>query len=678
MLPENLFKDLFKRLRPLYGITVDKLWIEYQVAAVDRKREIEEALLRVAVKHLGIGLGDERIILEPPSASAVSDGEYKLGDVSYPGLDPYPCRVRRNDLLRHVFLLGPTGTGKSTFILGLLQQLLADGRPFMVFDFKRNYRCLLAADGGSEQSWVLVLTVGRDVAPLALNAMTPPSGVPFGEWAEALADIISSSYLLMQGARNVLKESLLQARDAFGEDATFRRAYDLLVAELEKAKSGSRRYGWLESSVRSLDELSKGGFGSALNAITGTTVQALLDLPVVFELQGLGDDQKQFFCLYVLQSILGIRKNSQAQREVLQHVLVFDESHNVFPKDQYGELGVASRLAREVREYGEAIIAATQQSDVSDSLIANTGYKIILRTDYPKDVQFAGKLMQLEERWFPKLPVGQAIIRLPNRYYSPFLITFPEQPLKNTPVTDERVRNQWRSSPVGAFTLAGPAIEQALGETNPAHEEPVVPPPVAVSDQERALLVDIAGHQISYITQRYRRLGWNPKTGNEVKDAVIEKGLGRFEEVARPNGMIKILRLTPEGQDHLSSLGIAIPHGHRGGSTHEYWRFVLRSKLVECGYAVTEEQHLGAGRAVDLYATNGEREIFAEIETGRADVHGNIEKCRDLPGVVLFLFTARDLRDRYQDAVMTIPNARALIPEDLDDLPEVLGGPTTR
>jgi hypothetical protein len=675
MLPDNLFKDLFKRLRPLYGITVDKLWIEYQVADVDRKREIEEALLRVAVKHLGIGLGDERIILEPPSASAVSDGEYTLGEVSYPGLDPYPCRVRRNDLLRHVFLLGPTGTGKSTFILGLLQQLLADARPFMVFDFKRNYRCLLAADGGSEQSWVLVFTVGRDVAPLALNAMTPPSGVPFGEWAEALADIISSSYLLMQGARNVLKESLLQARDAFGEDATFRRAYDLLVAELEKAKSGSRRYGWLESSVRSLDELSKGGFGLALNAITGTTVQALLDLPVVFELQGLGDDQKQFFCLYVLQSILGIRKNSQAQREVLQHVLVFDESHNVFPKDQYGELGVASRLAREVREYGEAIIAATQQSDVSDSLIANTGYKIILRTDYPKDVQFAGKLMQLEERWFPKLPVGQAIIRLPNRYYSPFLITFPEQPLKNTPVTDERVRNQWRSSPIGAFTLAAPAIEQALSETTPPREEAVAPSPVTVSDHEHTLLTDVATHPIAAVTERYRRLMWNYKTGNEIKDAVIAKGLAVFDEVARPNGMIKILRLTDQGEQHLLSLGVPVPAGHRGGATHEYWRHVLKAKLVECGYAVDEEHHLGGGRAVDLFATNGERELFAEIETGRADVAGNIEKCRGLPGIILFFFTSAELRDQHAAAVATLPNARTLIPEEIDRLEEALGSP---
>ena len=661
-----MLPDLFRRLRPLYGITVDKLWIEYQVADPERKREIEEALLRVAVKNLGIGLGDERIILEPPPASSVSDGEYRLGDVSYPGLDPYPCRVRRNDLLRHVFLLGPTGTGKSTFILGVLQQLLADARPFMVFDFKRNYRCLLRAGQDSHRSpGLLVLTVGRDVASLALNAMTPPLGVPFGEWAEALADSISTSYLLMQGARNVLKEALLQAHETHGEDATFRRAYDLLVAELGAAKSGSRRYGWLESSVRSLDELSKGGFGGALNAITGTTVHALLDVPVVFELQGLGDDQKQFFCLFILQSILGIRKNGQAQREVLQHVLVFDESHNVFPKDQYGELGIASRLAREVREYGEAIIAATQQSDVSDSLIANTGYKIILRTDYPKDVTFASKLMQLEERAFPRLPVGQAIIRLPNRYYSPFLITFPEQPLKNQSVSDEQVRDRWRSSPIGAFTLAAPAIEQALGETISTPDEPAVPRPAVVSEKEHTLLADIAEHPISYITKRYERLGWVARVGNDTKDAVITKGLAVFEAVATGNAQAKILRLTDDGVAYLSTHGVTVPSGRRGGVTHEYWRWVISERLQAGGFQVESEAPVGGGKTVDLRATKGDRVLNIEVETGRSDIPANISKCAALGGIVVFFFVNPANADVHLSTLQAM-GAIIVTPETID------------
>src|SRR5204862_465230 len=114
-------------------------------------------------------------------------------------------------------------------------------------------------------------------------------------------------------------------------------------------------YGWLESATRSVEELTKGAFGAALNTLNAARIVELLDAPVVFELEGLGDDQKRFFCLYVLQYVLLLRKHQHVLREVLRHVLVFDESHHVFPKDQYATLSVPSRLAREVREYGEAI-----------------------------------------------------------------------------------------------------------------------------------------------------------------------------------------------------------------------------------------------------------------------------------------------------------------------------------
>ena len=653
-----MLPNLFRRLRPLYGMTVDKLWVEYQVADVERKREIEEVLTRLAVEKLGIGLGDEKIVLEPPPAGVIGDGDYFLGWVSYPGLDAYPWRIRRSELLRHVFLLGPTGTGKSTFILGLLQQLLADSRNFMVFDFKRNYRCLLHAAEGTFHAprgrRLVVFTVGRDVAPLSLNALQAPTGVPFSEWAEALADIISTSYLLMQGARNVLKESLLQTYEVHGQQATFSQAHELLAAELGKAKSGSRRYGWLESSARSLDELSKGGFGSALNAINGMTVRSLLEIPVVFELQGLGDDQKRFFCLFLLQAVQFVRKNEHAAREVFQHALVFDESHNVFPKDQYGEVGIASRLAREVREYGEAIIAATQQSDVSESLIANAGFKIILRCDYPRDVQFASRLMQLDERYFPKLGLGYGIVRLPVKFFTPFLITFPEQALKNEPVSDEEVRDRWTQSPLSAITAAQPA--QAA------------PPslPVFVSENEHALLLDIVDHPISYITKRYERLGWAPKTGNAVKDGLIAKGLTTFDAVPIPTGQVKILSLAPQGETYLAAQGVKRPHCRRGGAAHEYWRHVVAERLSACGFLVTREAPLGSGKAIDLLATKAGRNIYVEIETGRSDLGANVEKCRRLPGTLVFFAINQKVADAL--TLLLGGTGTVITPDHLKDL----------
>jgi hypothetical protein len=638
-----MLPDLFRRLKPLYGKRIDALWLEYQLADVERKHEIEGLLTLLANKRLGMTVGDEKLVLDAPPAAVIGDGEFTIGDVSYPGISPYPFCVRRNELLRHIFILGPTGTGKSTLLLNILVQVQAAGVPFMVFDFKRNYRTLLAA---SAHDSLIVFTVGRATAPLQLNALQPPGGVEFEEWAAALADIISTSYLLMQGARNVLKEALLQARTHNGEAATLAHAHALLQAELDATKAGSRRYGWLESSTRSLEELTKGSFGRALNT-SAQTISDLLTRPVVFELQGFGDDQKRFFCLYFLQAILMLRKNASSPRERLQHVLVFDEGHNVFPRERQGEVSVPARLAREVREYGEAIIAATQQADVSESLIANSGFKFILRCDYPRDVTFASQLLQIKPEWLPKLPLGTGIARLPVRFYSPFLFTFGVQPIKNTTIPDAVVHEQWARH----FTPA-PA-------TPTTHE-------ATASNRELALLRDVVAQPISTITKRYERLGWNYRAGNAVKDSVIAAGLARFEPVATPTAQVKILSLTDQGRDLLERAGVSVARSRHGGAEHEYWKTMVREQLERLGLAVQEEYPVGGGKTVDVYAAGNGRQVFVEIETGRSDIPANVTKCAALDGEVVFLFTDSGVRAAHEAMIKRVlPAASVLTTADL-------------
>lgn len=642
-----MLPDLFRKLKPLYGTAIDLLWIEYQTADVERKREIEEYLTLLGVKKLGLAVGDEKLVLDAPPAALIGDGEFTIGMVSYPSIPPYPFRVRRNELLRHIFILGPTGTGKSTLLLNLLVQIQAAHIPFMVFDFKRNYRCLLHADGNEA---LVVFTVGRNTAPLAINALMPPPGVEFEEWAEALSDIISTSYLLLQGARNVMKEALLQAHAQHGNAATLSHAYELLARELDATKSGSRRYGWLESSTRSLEELTKGSFGRALNASAATPSADLLTRSVVFELHGFGDDQKRFFCLLWLETILLLRKSSSAPREQLQHVLIFDEGHNVFPRERPGEVSIPARLAREVREFGEAIIAATQQADVSESLIANSGFKLILRCDYPKDVTFASQLLQIDARWLPKLPIGTGIARLPVRFYSPILFTFGVQPIKNLTISDEEVHAQWsRALP--------PATNSDLPTTV-----------VTIDEREEALLRDVATTPISPITHCYQRLGWHMEVGNRTKDAIIKRGLARFDAVTTPRGHVKILTLTPDGIALLASRGVAPKVARAGGAEHEFWKHELHALLERHGYGVVDEFPLGGGKTADLRAARGDRVLFIEVETGRSDIAANIAKYPSPADLIVF-FTSAAVAQRYRDlVVLDRPGTRCLTPSEFDQV----------
>src|SRR5205807_212309 len=126
-------------------------------------------------------------------------------------------------------------------------------------------------------------------------------------------------------------------------------------------------------------------------------------------------------------------------------------------------------------------------------------------------------------RWQARDPLGHGIARLPTRYYSPFLFTFPEQQIKNVTVPDAAVRErytQWHKPAVQPALVSAPTsapdARASLG---------------AINEKERSLLLDIAAFPISTISERYDRLGFNPKTGTALKEDLLARGMIAVETV---------------------------------------------------------------------------------------------------------------------------------------------------
>jgi len=59
------------------------------------------------------------------------------------------------------------------------------------------------------------------------------------------------------------------------------------------------------------------------------------------------------------------------------------------------------------------------------------------------------------------------------------------------------------------------------------------------------------------------------------------------------------------------------------------WKKRLAEYLRASGYAVTEEYPVGGGRTIDLVAERDGKRIAFEIETGKSDAAGNVQKCLD-------------------------------------------------
>ena len=385
------------------------------------------------------------------------------------------------------------------------------------------------------------------------------------------------------------------------------------------------------------------------------SLHALLLQPVVFELHHLGEEQKRFTCTYFLHAIFLLRKAGSAQREELQHAMIFDEAHNVFPREPPGELSMPARLAREIREYGEAIVSASQQADLSESMLANAGIKIILRCDYPKDMLFASQVLQISMEWIPKLNLGTGIARLPLRYLSPFQFTFTTTAAKNRPVSNEAVRTRY--------------AERSASDT---------PQPLVIDQREEVLLRDVNEHPVSTITERYHRLNWHPQVGNRIKDSVVRKHLVTFQNINTGKARAKLLVLTNAGLTHLVTEGAAIIQKRHGGPVHEWWKRKVRETLQRRDHAVTEEAPLGSGRTADLRATTANGELYVEVETGASDLSATLAKYPRKAQLVVFLTSERLLAACAPRIAAQRPETAVATPATLVEAVRSLEGSFTR
>lgn len=101
-----------------------------------------------------------------------------MGEVYY-GLSPlHGFGLREGEWIQHVGIFGRTGSGKTNVGFLLVQDLIKEGKPFLIFDWKRNYRDILDLFDG-----VLLFTVGRDISPFHFNPLVPPEYLRGLGWA---------------------------------------------------------------------------------------------------------------------------------------------------------------------------------------------------------------------------------------------------------------------------------------------------------------------------------------------------------------------------------------------------------------------------------------------------------------------------------------------------------------
>lgn len=443
-------EEISAKLKPILGNKIDELYFRYSLSeSLEEKNQILQILSVLYQKHLGKFL-DKQVLLEPPQQNAVA-GEYDIANVVYANKELFPFALREKDWPRHVCISGMSGSGKTTLALNILKTFIDKEKPFLVFDWKKSFRPLLNIDPS-----IMVFTVGNDSVSnlFKTNINIPPKGVAPKEWINTLCDLLTESFCVSFGVHKILLETLDEVFEGWevykGSKHYPNWQHIKRMLEIKAREAKGREATWYESALRIASVLTFGDFGKVINydGKRSLSVEDLFDKQVIFELNSLGNVEKKFFAEYLLTYIYKLKKANQRKTdEGFKHAIVVDEAHNIFLKNKtfFVTESVTDMVYREMREYGTCLICLDQHvSKLSDSVKGNSACHIAFQQQLPQDVMDISSLMNLADKKeiFTGLPVGHAIVKLSERYTSPFLIKAPYNNLRDSILSDEKIASK--------------------------------------------------------------------------------------------------------------------------------------------------------------------------------------------------------------------------------------------
>jgi len=412
-----------------------------------------------------------------------------------------------------------------------------------------------------------------------------------------------------------------------------------------------------------VDHYSYGGIDTVFNSLAHQNIDDLLDKNVVFELDALSDSEAKFFVEILMSAIYLYRK--AGRHRGFKHVCVIEEAHHVLrtESDAVEQKSVMDKLFREIREYGESLVIVDQMpAEILGAAIANTTTKIVLSLNRSQDVKAVGQSMLLghhEQTILGRLPVGEAVVKLEQRWHAPFRISIPRIFVGGPMVTDSMISQQmagyFAKTELKSLDISKPEVISPLSRTDKREKTEPKIGENAISKPEMVFLFDIVKHPFSTTTQRYKRLDTNPRQGNQIKSNLLKKGFITDVGISTATGQVKLLQLTQSGC-------ALLPKKRRQSVienpslTHQYWVNEIKQVLEKNDYAVLKEHRFLSGGVVDLYATKAKINIAVEVETSKSDVLHNVRKCMNAN--VNHLIIAATTKDAKAKLLAQLANAK--------------------
>jgi hypothetical protein len=419
----------------------------------------------------------------------------------------------------------------------------------LIFDWKRNYRDLLALD---EFKDIEIYSISRNIDPFTFNPLIPPEGTNPKTWLKKLIEVIAHAYLCANGVMYLLQRALDSVYEEAGIYAGNVEKWPTFRDVLEKARghdARGREAGWLSSTLRALASLCFGDMDTLVNTGENKNLEHLLSKTVILELDALTQQDKIFFIESLLLWIHHYRM-MEKKRETFKHAILIEEAHHIFSGERRSLVGGQSVMEitfREIREFGESLIILDQHpSQISLPALGNTYCTICMNLKHRTDINAMPQclLLDRERGLLGTLKVGQAIVKLQGRIAQPFQIELPEFPVEKGRITDNCIKEHMQH--------LAPALPEEDFFTNGSGTKFKVK---EISETEMAFLKDIEEHPDSGVAARYERLGLSVRQGQKLIERLFEQDLIEQKLETTNTGRMRVIRLTEKGKIALSRGG---------------------------------------------------------------------------------------------------------------------------
>lgn len=383
-----------------------------------------------------------------PSYKDSRKGKIKIGKTCSNSLRNYSYFLSIEDLEKHMFICGSTGTGKSNFLQNFLLNFTKHYEiPFFLVEFKGEYHFLQQNINN-----LLILWPGEN---FSINIFDPLKANPIIH-AERIFDMLKSGQFLDDNAEyspqmeKVLIEILIEVcktKENQNWNGFEKCCESYLNKNLEKIPMLKQTLISLKNRIR---RFSKGPLKAIFETNTNFSVSLLFEKNIILDLSSIirlgGEKQDALFFLNMILKYLWDKNLTHGafNYDGIKHITIIEDAQYFAPQDLIRKSKLTSYLediALIQRGTGECLITLATRPNISKEILANNGIVITFKNHIEKDIMC--ELMNLEsenKKLLSSLEKGQCLVRI-NSLNFPFMLNIPLIKRNSLTVSDIEKKN---------------------------------------------------------------------------------------------------------------------------------------------------------------------------------------------------------------------------------------------